>query len=114
MEILEQRHGISPDIFLTIHWQSMRFALRKLSQHRRATALKAIHRHLPTHEKLFKQGQLAMNSLCTHCLQAEETNSHMYCCMHDVAYKQRKEDWGELWKQLQKKASIIEQMWRYY
>lgn len=57
---LQQRHNITTAIFDTVYWQSMRFAfaLKKLSPHRRATAIKAIHHHLPTQEKLFKQGQV--------------------------------------------------------
>ena len=115
-EYLKQRHGITTDLLETIHWQSMRFALKKLSPHRRATALKAIHRHLPTQAKLFDQGRVVLSSLCPRCLQASETNSHVYCCPNEMALRQRKEDWRELWKQLRRihTASVIEQTWRYY
>mmetsp|Transcript_1987 Transcript_1987/g.3068 ORF Transcript_1987/g.3068 Transcript_1987/m.3068 type:complete len:602 (-) Transcript_1987:27-1832(-) len=113
---LLNRHNITTELFPTIHWQSLRFALKKFSAHRRATAVKALHRHLPSQEKLFKQGRIAMSSLCPRCLQSEETNSHIYCCASDVALKQRKADWIDMWKQLSKcrTASIIEQTWRYY
>jgi len=53
---LSQRHKIHAELFPIISWTSMRYALSKFSYHRRATAVKAIHRHLPTQAKLFKQG----------------------------------------------------------
>lgn len=113
---LLQRHNITPEIFPTVQWQSLRYALKKLSAHRRATAVKALHRHLPTQEKLFKQGRVTMSSLCPRCMRTEENNSHVYCCGNEDACKQRKADWMELWKHLTKNrtASIIEQTWRYY
>mmetsp|Transcript_10007 Transcript_10007/g.14430 ORF Transcript_10007/g.14430 Transcript_10007/m.14430 type:complete len:153 (-) Transcript_10007:1427-1885(-) len=113
---LEQQHKFSDLIFGNIHWTSLRFVLKKLSPHRRATAVKALHRHLPTQEKLFKQGRVAMTSTCPRCVTWEETNAHIYCCMNDKAFKQRKADWVELWKQLHRTsmATMIEQTWRYY
>ena len=53
-EYFQQRHGINTAMFDSIHWPSLRYALKKLSPHRRAMAVKIIHRHLPTQEKLFK------------------------------------------------------------
>ena len=113
---MSQRHGINTDIFPLVNWTSLRYALQKLSVHRRATAVKALHRHLPSQEKLFKQGRVVLSSLCPRCLQAPETNSHVYCCMNDDAFAQRKRDWVELWKQLHRctSANIIEQTWRYH
>ena len=113
---LLQRHNITTELFPTINWQSLRYALKKFNAHRRATAVKALHRHLPSQEKLFKQGRVTMSSLCPRCLQEEETNSHVYCCDNEEALKQRKADWVEFWKQMAKgrTASIIEQTWRYY
>ena len=113
-EYLAKRHGICETIFQGVHWQSLRFALKKLSPHRRATAVKAIHRHLPTQDKLYKQGRVVMSSRRPRCLQDDETNAHAYCCTNKDAIKQRKEDWFELWKQLHKShaATIIEQTWR--
>ena len=115
-EYLSSCHGISTKIFDTIYWQALRFALKKLSPHRRATAVKALHRHLPTQGKLHKQGRVTMTSICPRCLAEEETNSHVYCCPHPDAIKQRKADWVEVWKQLHKQrtASIIEQTWRHF
>lgn len=40
---LLQRHNICASKFTTIYWQSMRYALKKFSPHRRATAVKIIH-----------------------------------------------------------------------
>jgi len=71
------------------HWSALQFALKKLSVHRRATVVKAIHRHLPTQAKLFEQGRVTMCSLCPRCLQDEETNAHVYCCQNEDALKQR-------------------------
>ena len=109
-EYLRSRQGISGDKLLSIHWRSMPFALKKLSPHRRATALKAIHRHLPTQEKLYTQGRVALSSLCPRCVNMPETNSHVYCCMAVNALQQRKADWRELWAQLTKlrTAQVIE------
>lgn len=114
---LLQRHGISDDLFYNIHWhESLRFALKKLSPHRRATAVKMIHRHLPTQDKLFQQGRIAMSSLCPRCLQEAETNAHVYRCPQPDAIKQRKLDWQECWKNLHKMttAVIIERTWRHH
>eukprot|EP00590_Aulacoseira_subarctica_P008069 CAMPEP_0172430044 /NCGR_PEP_ID=MMETSP1064-20121228/52864_1 /TAXON_ID=202472 /ORGANISM="Aulacoseira subarctica , Strain CCAP 1002/5" /LENGTH=252 /DNA_ID=CAMNT_0013175833 /DNA_START=298 /DNA_END=1057 /DNA_ORIENTATION=- len=115
-DYLSQRHGINTEIFPLINWPSLRYALKKFSAHRRATAVKALHRHLPSQEKLFKQGRVVLSSLCPRCLQTAETNSHVYCCMNDEAFTQRKKDWVELWKQLHRgtTANIIEQTWRFY
>ena len=90
--------------------------LKQLSPHRRATAAKVIHRHLPTQAKLFRQGRVAMTSLCPRCLTTEETNAHVYCCSNLDAIKQRKSDWLALWKILHrnKTATIIEQTWRQF
>ena len=108
------RHGISDEQFYNINWPSVRFALKKFSPHRRATAVKAIHRHLPTHDKLFQQGRIVMCSLCPRCLQADETNEHIYCCPQPEAVKQRKVDWRECWKKLHSMQTsvIIERTWR--
>jgi len=110
-DYLRQRHNITTDLFSTIHWQSMRFSLQKLNPYKRAIAIKAIHRHLPTQEKLFTQGRVTMSSLCPRCLSEPELHSHIYSCMEEAALKQRKEDWRELWKQLHhhRTASVIEQ-----
>ena len=115
-DYLRQRHQLSTELFDCVHWRAMRFSLKKLSAHRRATAVKAIHRHLPTQEKLFKQGRITMSSTCPRCMKEEETNFHVYCCSNDDALKQRRADWVELWKGLTKcrTASVIEQTWRYY
>ena len=115
-DYLQQRHGISADLFPHIIWKALRYALKKLSPHRRATAVKAIHHHLPTQAKLFQQGRVAMSSLCPRCLKEDETNQHIYCCSGDEALKQRKDDWRELWSHLHKcrTATVIEQVWRYY
>lgn len=99
-EYLKQRHGFPTEVISFIYWPSMRYALKKFSPHRRATAVKTIHRHLPTQEKLFKQGRIAMSSVCPRCIQMDETNSHIYCCPNKEALQQRKEDWGTLWKEL--------------
>ena len=96
-QYLLQRHNINTTLFNTIHWQSLRFALRKLSAHRRATAVKALHRHLPSQEKLFKQGRVTMSALCPRCMKESESNRHVFCCMNEEAVKQRKLDWIELW-----------------
>ena len=115
-EYLAQRHHINTDLFNAIHWQSLKYALKKLSAHRRATAVKALHRHLPTQAKLFQQGRVTMSALCPRCLQDKETHAHIFCCPNDEALKQRKLDWIEAWKQLAKcrTANVIEQTWRYY
>ena len=115
-EYLQQRHQISTELFPAIQWRALRHALKKLSAHRRATAIKAIHRHLPTQEKLFKQGRITMSALCPRCLQENETNNHIYCCMNEDAQKQRRADWIDLWKGMTKSrtASVIEQTWRYH
>ena len=57
-DYLFQRHNITTEFYPTVQWQSLRFALRKLSAHRRATAVKALQRHLPTQDKLIKQRRL--------------------------------------------------------
>jgi hypothetical protein len=115
-DYLFKRHGITDCILHTIYWQSMRYALKQLSPHRRATALKHIHRHLPTQAKLFQQGRVTMTSICPRCLKSDETNAHVYCCTATDAVKQRKADWLELWKQLRRSntAAIIEATWRHY
>mmetsp|Transcript_2298 Transcript_2298/g.3493 ORF Transcript_2298/g.3493 Transcript_2298/m.3493 type:complete len:213 (-) Transcript_2298:2130-2768(-) len=115
-EYLEKRHGICAELFATIYWQSLRFGLKKLSPHRRATTVKLIHRHLPTYAKLYSQGRVTMSSRCPRCLHHDETNAHVYCCMNQEAFDQRKADWNEMWKQLRKirTATIIEQTWRHH
>lgn len=40
---LTKRHSINADLFQTIYWNPLRFALKNLSVHRRATAVKAFH-----------------------------------------------------------------------
>ena len=83
-------------------WGSLKFALKQFSYHRRATAVKAIHRHLPTQDKLSKQGRVTMCALCPRCMSAPETNAHVYACTQPDAIKQRSQDWGEFQKQLVK------------
>ena len=103
--------------FQQINWQSLRVVLQKLSAHRRATAVKALHRHLPSQEKLFKQGRVTMSALCPRCMTENETNTHVFCCPNEDAVKQRKLHWIELmWKQMTKcrTANVIEQTWRFY
>ena len=68
LEYLSKRHNITGTLVQFPHWHALQHALKKLSHHRRATAVKAIHRHLPTQEKLFLQGRVAMSSLCPRCL----------------------------------------------
>jgi len=108
------RHGITDELFWNIHWPSLRFSLKKFSYHRRATLIKALHRHLPTQSKLYKQGRIAMSSLCPRCLHAEETHDHIYCCPGAEAVKQRRDDWKELIKQLGKNRTslIILRAWQ--
>ena len=115
-EYLSHRHGFDTATIQSICWQSLRYSLRKLSPHRRATAVKALHRHLPTQEKLFKQGWVTMCSTCPRCVLTVETNAHVYCCSNADAAKLRKADWMEMWKQLSKchTAPIIEHTWRHY
>ena len=62
------RHGLTDTLFRNIRWPSLRYSLKKLSYHRRATAVKALHRHLPTQDKLFNQGKIAMTSMYPRCL----------------------------------------------
>lgn len=116
LEYLQQRHGITATILRYPHWPALHFALQKVSMHQRATAVKAIHRHLPTQEKLFNQGRVTMCSLCPRCLEDEETNAHVFCCQNDEALTQRKKDWYELWKQLVqfKTSAIIARTWRHF
>jgi len=111
---LLKRHGITADLFQHIHWQALKHALKKFSAHRRATIIKAIHRHLPTQEKLYMQGRVTMTSICPRCLTASETNAHVFCCKNEAAIKQRKEDWQELEKQLIKNRTsvIILRSWK--
>jgi hypothetical protein len=113
---LSRRHNFTPEMFETVSWQALRYSLTKLSPHRRATAVKAIHRHLPTQEKLFTQGRVTLSSLCPRCLAEEESNAHVFCCTHLASVTQRKADWRELWKSLHqhRTATVIEQTWRYY
>lgn len=108
-----QRHGITANLFDNIQWRSMKFALSKLSYHWRATAVKVIHRHLPTQDKLFQQGRVTMSALCPRCMKHNETNSHIFSCPAQAATKQRCQDWSELQKQLVKlrTAVIIQQVW---
>ena len=110
------RHGIDAALFRMIQWRSMKFALGKFSHHRRATAVKAIHRHLPTQEKLYNQQRATMSAICPRCVTAPETNAHVYACSNAEATKQRLKDWGELPKQLDKlqTASIIMRTWNIY
>ena len=80
---LLKRHNIDTSVFQTVHWPSLRFAFKKLSAHRRATAVKALHRHLPSQDKFFKQGRITMSALCPRCLQESETNAHVFCCSNE-------------------------------
>ena len=111
---LLQRHKIDADLISLVYWQAMRYGLSKLNPHKRATAVKAIHWHLPTQEKLFTQGRVRMSSLCPRCLKSVETNYHIFSCTDPDAITQRKKHWVELWKALHKKktATLIEQVWR--
>jgi len=111
---LSHRHGINDELFQTIHWPALKFALMKFSHHRRATAVKSLHRHLPTQQKLFAQGRVTMSSMCPRCITSEETNAHIYCCTNDAAVKQRREDLNELLKQLSKirTSQIIIRAWK--
>ena len=43
-QYLLQRHGITDTALGMIYWQALRYALKKLSPHRRDTAVKVIHR----------------------------------------------------------------------
>jgi hypothetical protein len=115
-QYLLERHGITDQLLRNIHWPSLRFSLQKFSSHRRATLVKAIHRHLPTQQKLFQQGRIAMSSLCPRCLHADETNSHIYCCPDASAVQQRKALWTELLKQLTRNRTslIILKTWSTY
>ena len=115
-DYLMARHNIDSALFEAIQWRSMKFALLKLSYHRRATAVKAIHRHLPTQDKLFKQGRVTMCALCPRCVTQVETNAHVYSCRHPDAEKQRVRDWGELQAQLIKihTSKIIQRTWAAY
>ena len=111
---LLQRHNISTDSLQIIHWDSLHFALKRLRYHRRALAIKVIHRHTPTYEKLFKQGRVVMSSLCPCCVKAVETNSHVYCCTNESSVIQQKKDWSKAWEFLRKQRTspIIEHSWR--
>jgi len=104
---LLERHGLTDTLFRNIHWSSLRYSLKKFTCHRRATAVKALHRHLPTQNKLFNQGRIAMTSLCPRCLQTAETNAHIYCCSHTDSMTQRKSDWTELVKQLKRNRTSL-------
>mmetsp|Transcript_22446 Transcript_22446/g.32149 ORF Transcript_22446/g.32149 Transcript_22446/m.32149 type:complete len:919 (-) Transcript_22446:249-3005(-) len=112
-EYLLTRHDIDADLFQSIHWGSLKFALKQLNHHRRATAVKAIHRHLPTQDKLFKQNRVTMCALCPRCMSTPETNAHVYACPNQEATKQRLKDFGELQKQLIQlsTATVIQQVW---
>jgi hypothetical protein len=113
-EYLVSRHKFNESAMHSIYWQSLRHALNKLSPHRKAIAVKAIHRHLPTQDKLYKQGRVTFSAICPRCLQEAETNGHVFRCTNNEALKQRKEDWVDLWKELNKgrTATVIEQTWR--
>jgi len=89
------------------------YALKKFSPHRRATAVKALHRHLPTQAKLYQQNRVTMSSKCPRCLSEDETAAHIYQCCNKEAIKQRQADWRELQKQLTKSrtSSIILRTW---
>ena len=110
---LQSRHNIDTNLFNVIQWRSLRFALKKFNHHRRATAVKAIHRHLPTQDKLFKQGRVTMSALCPRCMQHPETNAHVYACSNTEATNQRVKDWQEFNKQLTtlRTANIIRKVW---
>jgi len=110
---LEDRHNIDADLFQHIQWRSLKFALNKFTHHRRATAVKAIHRHLPTQAKLFNQGRTTMSALCPRCMTCSETNAHIYSCSNVEASNQRGKDWGELQKQLTaiRTSTLIQRAW---
>ena len=113
-DYLASRHDIDATLFSAIQWRSMKFALLKLSLHRRATAVKAIHRHLPTQDKLFQQGRATMCALCPRCITKAETNAHVFSCEHkDAVHQPLLKDWGELQRQLIKinTATIIQRAW---
>lgn len=84
-----QRHQLTTEAFQTIQWQSMKYALAKLRPKKRALSVKVLHRHLPTHDKLFQQGRVFMCLLCPCCLQEAETNAHVICCTNGESLKQR-------------------------
>lgn len=113
---LQTRHNLHLTAIKYPHWKSLQYTLKKLSYHRRSTAVKAIHRHLPTQAKLFEQGRVTMCSLCPRCLADAETNEHVYCCQNEEATVQRKKDWYELWKHLTKAqtAILISRTWRHF
>lgn len=110
---LLSRHNIDASLFSKIQWRSLKFALQKFNHHRRATVVKAIHRHLPTQDKLFQQGRVTMCALCPRCMSSPETNAHVYACPNHEATQQRVKDWGELQKQLVtlRTAILIQQVW---
>mmetsp|Transcript_15421 Transcript_15421/g.21966 ORF Transcript_15421/g.21966 Transcript_15421/m.21966 type:complete len:963 (+) Transcript_15421:236-3124(+) len=112
-EYLLSRHDIDTSLFSVIQWTAMKYALEKLNYHRRATAVKAIHRHLPTQDKLFQQGRVTMCTLCPQCISHPETNAHVYSCTNKEALQQRLIDWGDLQKQLTslKTALVIQRVW---
>ena len=113
---LRQRHNLTTDMLEAVNWQSLQYALEQFRTHRRALAIKMIHRHLPTHDKLFKQGRVVMSSLCPRCVHRVETNLHVVNCPNDDAVKHRKAAWLDMWKSLHKQrtATIIERTWRFY
>ena len=114
LRYLQHRHGF-PDLLLRdIRWTALRFALKKLSPHRRAIAVKALHRHLPTQAKLFQQGRIVMSSRCPRCLQVDESQEHIYSCANEDARKMRSEHWQELLKQLHKNRTsfLILRAWK--
>ena len=88
-DYLRRRHRLSDQLIDNIHWPSLKFTLQKFSARRRATAVKALHRHLPTQGKLFSQGRVTMTSHCLRCLHTEETNADIYCCPNANAVKHR-------------------------
>lgn len=112
-EYLLSRHNIDATLFEKIQRRSMTFALLKFSYHRRATMVKAIHRHLPTQDKLYQQGRVTMCAMCPRCISQAETNAHVYSCLNPDALKSRLKDCGELHQQLVKlnTATIIQRTW---
>jgi len=82
-EYLEKRHGICAELFATIHWQSLRFGLKKLSPHRRATTVKLIHCHLPTYAKLYAPGRVTIDELTLPSVPPTRRNQRSCILLHE-------------------------------
>ena len=71
-----------------INWAGTRSYLDKLSMMKRATAVKFMHRWLPTQHFLHKQGRV-QSPLCPLCAAQSETHGHLLCCPDVEAVKIR-------------------------